>query len=112
MTGQEVVTLITNLLLFVFIVASMLSMGLSLALKQIISQLRNGRLVGLAIFINFILIPALAYGLSYVFSLDQPLKTGFILVGVAAGAPFLPRLSQLARGNIAFSAGLMTAKGQ
>ena len=36
------------------------------------------------------------------------LRFGLILVSTAAGAPFLPRLAQLAKGDVAFSVGLMT----
>jgi BASS family bile acid:Na+ symporter len=108
MNEQQIIALFTNVFLFVFVVSSMLSMGMSLTLQQILAQLRNVKIVGLAIAINFIVVPALAYGLSYAFNLDQDAKTGFILVGAAAGAPFLPKLSKLAKGNMAFSVGLMT----
>ena len=37
------------------------------------------------------------------------LKTGLILVGAAAGAPFLPKLAQTARGPLALGVGLMVA---
>ena len=40
--------------------------------------------------------------------LSDGLATGLIITGTAAGAPFLPKLVQLAKGNTAFSVGLMT----
>jgi predicted Na+-dependent transporter len=40
--------------------------------------------------------------------LDEGLATGLIIAGAAAGAPFLPKLVQVAKGNAAFSVGLMT----
>ena len=39
--------------------------------------------------------------------LDQPLGVGLLLLGTAAGAPFLPKLAQIAKGNLAFGVGLM-----
>ena len=32
--------------------------------------------------------------------LDEPLKEGLLLLGTAAGAPFLPKLAELAKGNL------------
>ena len=39
--------------------------------------------------------------------LDQDIYTGLLLMATAAGAPFLPKLAQVAKGNAAFSVGLM-----
>jgi BASS family bile acid:Na+ symporter len=39
--------------------------------------------------------------------LDDDLCTGLIVVATAAGAPFLPKLAQAAKGDIALSVGLM-----
>jgi BASS family bile acid:Na+ symporter len=39
--------------------------------------------------------------------LDQDIYTGLLLLATAAGAPFLPKLAQVAKGNAAFSVGLM-----
>jgi BASS family bile acid:Na+ symporter len=57
---------------------------------------------------NFILAPALAYGIGRLLPLSDGLRFGLILVSTAAGAPFLPRLAQLAKGDVAFAVGLMT----
>ena len=39
--------------------------------------------------------------------LSEGLQIGLILTGMAAGAPFLPKLVQVAKGDMAFAAGLM-----
>jgi predicted Na+-dependent transporter len=83
-------------------------MGLSLTVKLIIDPLKNVKVVLLALLGNFVLVPALAYLISVVIPLDDGLKTGLIIAGAAAGAPFLPKLVQVAKGNAAFSVGLMT----
>jgi len=99
---------LANLAVVVFVISSMLSMGLSLTMQQILAPLRNGRLVILALVLNFIVVPALAFGLAKtVLANQQDLGTGMILLGTAAGAPFLPKLTQVAKGNIAFAVGLM-----
>jgi BASS family bile acid:Na+ symporter len=86
----------------------MLAMGLSLTIKQIIDPLRNVRLVLLALLGSFVLVPGLAFLITVVIPLDDGLATGLIIVGAAAGAPFLPKLVQVAKGDTAFSVGLMT----
>jgi bile acid:Na+ symporter, BASS family len=39
--------------------------------------------------------------------LDEPLGVGLLLLGAAAGAPFLPKLTELAKGNLPFAVGIM-----
>jgi len=100
-------SLIMNLSTLVFVVTSMLAMGLSLTVAQIVAPLRNARLVILALAANFILVPIVAYLITTIYPLSDGLKIGLLLVSTAAGAPFLPRLAQIAKGNLAFSVGLM-----
>ena len=40
--------------------------------------------------------------------MEEQLQIGLILMASAHGAPFLPKLTQIAKGNLAFSVGLMT----
>lgn len=103
----ETLETLAQLFALIFVVGSMAAMGLSLTLKGIVTPLRNGRLVLLALLANFVLVPALAYLINLVFDIGQPIQTGLILLGTAAGAPFLPRLAETAKGSIAFSVGLM-----
>jgi BASS family bile acid:Na+ symporter len=90
-----------------FVVSSMLAMGTGLTVAQIIEPLRNIRLVLLALLANFLLMPAGAVALAKVLRLDEPFGVGLLLLGCAAGAPFLPKLAELAKGNLAFAVGVM-----
>src|SRR6476646_3151550 len=90
-----------------FVVSSMLAMGLALSVSQILEPLRNARLVVLALLANFVLMPLSAFALARILSLDEPLGVGLLLLGCAAGAPFLPKLAELARGNLPFAVGAM-----
>ena len=105
---DDILAVIMQLSILVFVITSMLAMGLNLTIAQIIGPLRNMKLVILALVANFILVPVLAYLILLVIPLDQGLATGLILLATAAGAPFLPKLAQAAKGNLAFSVGLMT----
>ena len=90
-----------------FVLSSMLAMGLGLTVGQIIAPLSNARLVMLSVLANFLLMPLGAVALATLLRLDQPLGVGLLLLGTAAGAPFLPKLAQIAKGNLAFAVGLM-----
>ena len=103
----EILAALAQLSVLVFVIGSMFSLGLSLTMKQIIDPLKNTRMVILALVANFVLVPLLAYALAILFNLDDTLRVGLILLSTAAGAPFLPKLVDMAKGNIAFSVGLM-----
>jgi len=103
----ETLTTIAQLSGLVFVVGSMMAMGLSLTTAQIIQPLKNGRLVGLALVANFVVVPALAYGITAVIPVTEGARIALILLSTAAGAPFLPKLAQAAKGDMAFAVGLM-----
>ena len=91
----------------IFIITSMLGMGFSLTIPQILAPLKNRRLVAVSLAANFVLVPVLSLVLVRVIPLSEGLQIGLILAGFAAGAPFLPKLVQVARGDMAYTAGLM-----
>jgi len=103
----ELLTTIFALALAVFVIGSMMAMGLSLTMRMIIEPLRNVKLVVLALLGNFVLVPILAYLIILILPLDEPLEIGLIVLATAAGAPFLPKLAEVGKGNMAFSVGLM-----
>jgi len=85
----------------------MLAVGVSLTLGQILVPLRNGKLVSLALLANFVLIPLAAVAIAKLLRLDEPLGIALLLLGAAAGAPFLPKLATIAKSDLAFAVGLM-----
>jgi BASS family bile acid:Na+ symporter len=91
----------------VFVVSSMVAMGLGLTISEITAPLRNVRLVAMSLLANFVLMPAAALLLARVLRLDEPFGVGLLLLGMAAGAPFLPKLAQIAKGDLAFAVALM-----
>lgn len=103
----QVTQVIANVGILTFVVASMAALGLSLSVGQIVQPLRNGRLVALALLANFVLTPALAFAIKAVIPMDEGYAIGLILLASAAGAPFLPKLVQVAKGAVAFSVGIM-----
>jgi bile acid:Na+ symporter, BASS family len=104
---MELLSKVVPIAMLAFVVSSMLAVGLSLTIRQIVAPLRNGRLVLLALLANFVLMPLGALAIARILRLDQPLGIALLLLGAAAGAPFLPKLAGIAKGNLAFAVGLM-----
>ncbi len=90
-----------------FVISSMLALGTSLTIAQIIEPLRNIRLVVLVLLANFVAMPFVALVLANVLQLDEQFAIGLLVLGCTAGAPFLPKLAERAGGDIAFSVGAM-----
>ena len=103
----ELLGVILQVSLLVFVVSSMLAMGFSLTMPEIIEPLKDVRLVLIALAVNFVAVPIIAWAIDAVLSLDEDLSIGLTIMAAAAGAPFLPKLAGAAKGNMAFSVGLM-----
>lgn len=104
---NEILQIIFKISVTVFVVGSMLGMGLGLTVKQILDPLKDVKLVVMALIANFILVPLFVYGITMVLPLSEGYETGLILLSIAAGAPFLPKLAEIAKSDIPFSIGLM-----
>ncbi len=103
----QIFTLVAKVSILVFVIGSMLSLGLGLTMPQIVDPLRDVRRVVLALLANFVLVPFLTWLILKGIPLDTGTKIGLVLLATAAGAPFLPKLAQIAKGDVAFSVGLM-----
>ncbi len=103
----EILSVILKVSLLVFVVSSMLAMGLSLTVGQIIDPLRSLRVVMIALAANFVAVPLIGWAIGELLSLDEGLSIGLTIMATAAGAPFLPKLAAAAKGDLAFSVGLM-----
>lgn len=99
--------LIAKISILVFVVGSMFALGLNLTVSEILDPLKNKKLVALALLVNFVLVPLLAYAVLFILPVGEGVRIGLILLATAAGAPFLPKLAEVAKGDIAFSVGLM-----
>lgn len=93
--------------MLVFVVSSMLAVGLSLTVGQLLLALRNAKFVSLALLASFVLMPLTAFALERLLRLDDPRANGLLLLSTAAGSPFLPKLAGIAKASLAFSVSLM-----
>jgi BASS family bile acid:Na+ symporter len=103
----EVFRTISSLAILAFAVSSMLAAGFSFTFGQIVAPLREPNRVARALIGNFVLVPLLAVGIARAFSLDPGLTLGLILLGTAAGAPFLIKLIAMAAGDVAMGTALL-----
>jgi len=85
----------------------MASLGLTLHLREIVGPWRRGRLVVSFLVTNLVLVPAIAVVITRLLSLDEAFETGILLLGIAAGAPFVPKLIEIAKSDVALSVSLM-----
>src|SRR5438132_3249245 len=104
---MELLSKAVPITMLAFVVSSMLAVGLSLTIGQIMAPLRNGKLVCFALLANFVLMPVAALAIARLLRLDQPLGIALLLLGAAAGDPFLRELAGIAKGDLAFAVGLM-----
>jgi bile acid:Na+ symporter, BASS family len=104
----EGATIAAKIALLAFLVSSMLAAGLTLTPHAILAPLRNLRLVLVALALNFVAAPVFALALTIVIPLERSHAIGLVLLGGAAGAPFLPKLVESARGDLGFAVALMT----
>ena len=65
--------------MLVFVLTSMLGMGFSLTIPQIIAPLRNTRLVLMSLAANFIIVPILVLLIAWAVPLSEGLEFGLIL---------------------------------
>jgi BASS family bile acid:Na+ symporter len=104
---MELLNQATTVVVLCFVVASMLSIGASLKFNEITRPLRSARLVAVTLVANFVLMPLVAFTLARALWLDEAFGIGLVLLGCAAGAPFLPKLAELSKGDLGFAVGMM-----
>ena len=104
---SDALTTVTQVGVLAFVVASMIAMGLSLTVDRVIEPLRDMRTVGLLLAANFAVVPAVAIVVARLLPMDQAAGTAVIIYGCCAGAPFLPKLAQMAKGDVALGVGAM-----
>ena len=60
-----------------------------------------------ALLANIVLVPLAAFFLLLLFELPDPVAVGILVLAAAPGAPLIPKYSEIAKGDIPFSVGLM-----
>jgi BASS family bile acid:Na+ symporter len=89
--------------IFVVVASGMMAIGLSYTIRQIVYPLQNLRLLAVTLLANFLILPLASVVIALALRLDEPLADGLVLLGAASGAPFVPKLTEYARGNLPFA---------
>ena len=90
-----------------FLLSSMLGIGLTLTWTRLVTPLSELRVVLLALGLNFLIAPALAWALALIIPLERGYAIAVFLLSIAAGAPFLPKLSEAAHADVGLAVSLM-----
>jgi BASS family bile acid:Na+ symporter len=81
--------------------------GMHLELHALLAPLKKPSFVVIALVLNFVVAPALAWGITMVLPLRSGHATGLLLLGAAAGAPFLPKLAELSQDSVTAATAVM-----
>src|SRR5690242_16512853 len=103
---HNVAAAVGNIVIPVFVVSSMLTVGLGNKPVEVVRPLRRPSASIRVVLANFVLVPALAWLAAKGIRLEEPLATGLILTGAAAGSPFLIKLSEAAAARVDLTAAL------
>ena len=104
MTGAELIKILVPLTL----IEMMVAIGLGVSWTELVSGVRNWRLVTKAALANYLCVPLVTIGLLLLFHpVDPMVPAGFLILAVCPGAPFGPGCTRLARGDVAAAVGLM-----
>ncbi len=98
---------ILTVFIYLFIITSMLFIGLGHTYRDFLAPFKNKNLVILALLVNLILIPVAGYLIATLFALSGVMLVGFLLMTSAPGASYGPRLAEVSGGDVPFATGLM-----
>jgi bile acid:Na+ symporter, BASS family len=91
----------------VMLVALMLDAGLQANREHLVAVLKNYGLVARALLANFVIVPIVGVVIARLFHLDAFVATGFLLMTIAPGVPFLVQAAgQKAGGSLGFAIAL------
>src|ERR1700752_28 len=96
-----------DLIVPAFVVSTMLAAGMSQPIADVVAPLKKPLPIVLALLVNFALAPLVAIVLTSVVPLQPAHATGILLLGAAAGAPFLPKLAEISAGSVGDSVALI-----
>jgi len=104
---KEIFALVFSFSMPAFVVFSMITMGLGLTVAQIIDPFKDIKMVILAIIANFVVVPLFVFAIITLLPISEGVRIGLILLSLCGGAPFIPMIVSMAKGQIGSAVGLM-----
>ncbi|GAA0681994.1 bile acid:sodium symporter family protein [Natronoarchaeum mannanilyticum] len=102
-SGEAIVESVT----MVFVLSTMVSMGMDVSVSQLCAALRRRQLLAKSLVLNLVVIPLLSYSLVRNIPIETGYAAGILLLAVAPGAPFGPKFAEISDSDTAFASGLM-----
>ncbi|MGB5191913.1 MAG: bile acid:sodium symporter [Polyangiales bacterium] len=96
----EALEVVLNVAIAVFIAGVLFTAGLEVTFQQALEPMRNLGLVTRTLLANLVIVPLLVYGASILYPLERPFMIGVLLYGFSAGAPYTPKLVNVAGGDV------------
>ena len=96
-----------DLTIQIFVVSTMLALGLQVPPERIARGLRDWRTLTRGSLLNLVIIPALGLLAASGLDLTGEVRTGYLLIAFSPGAPYAVKLIAIARGEVASSVGLI-----
>jgi len=96
----EALEVVLNVAIAVFIAGVLFTAGLEVTFQQALEPMRNVGLVTRTLLANLVIVPLLVYGASILYPLERPFMIGVLLYGFSAGAPYTPKLVNVAGGDV------------
>ena len=100
---------IRDIIVAVFAVSVMFSVGIDLTWAQIRVVLKEPLVLLRGLALNHLLVPVLVFGLVILCKIEQPIAAGLLLCASAPGGPIGVMLTQRARGDMAYCIALVVS---
>ena len=97
MSADQLLTHLFNAGVAVSIISTVLALGMSYSVAELVAPLRRVWLVLLMILVNSVLVPAAAWGISKALPIDESAVTGVTLAAIGAASAAGLKATQLAR---------------
>jgi bile acid:Na+ symporter, BASS family len=98
---------LVNILALITLLEMMIFIGLSATIADVLSSMKNIRLIALAMLANYLVVPLITVGLLLGFAAKPMVSVGFLILAVCPGGPYGAPFTVIARGNVSVAAGLM-----
>jgi bile acid:Na+ symporter, BASS family len=96
-----------KIVVVLYSVSNLLSLGIELNLKETIRSLKSFRLIILTLGWGWVVSPAFAWLLTKIIPMEPSIALGLLITSIAPIAPFFPILVRNARADVNFSAAFM-----
>jgi BASS family bile acid:Na+ symporter len=97
MTVEQLFNAVFNAGLFVMIVTLVMSLGMGFTVRQVLAPLRRVWVFVLALSINVVVVPLVAWGLAKLFPITSEQVVGLVLVCIASAGPAGLKAAELAK---------------